>query len=111
METELAPCCRKDLPGQCFVGYEQFDVLWGGRKIAGAAQRRNRLGLLIQGSVQPPPVVEARREEWQAAMSRTAPEQFFGTTRRLDGIPEAAKQNAAELAQTKYTRPEYNAGR
>ena len=41
------------LPGQCFVGHEKFDLLWHGRKIAGAAQRRNKLGLLIQGSVQP----------------------------------------------------------
>ena len=39
----------------CFAGYEKFDVLWHGKKIAGAAQRRNKLGLLIQGSVQPPP--------------------------------------------------------
>jgi len=54
--TELSPCCRKEPPGQCFVGMEQFDILWQGKKIAGAAQRRNRLGLLIQGSVQPPPL-------------------------------------------------------
>src|ERR1019366_1216223 len=55
IETELAPCCQKSLPGQCFVGHEKFDLLWHGKKIAGAAQRRNKLGLLIQGSVQPPP--------------------------------------------------------
>lgn len=66
--TELADCCRKAAPGQCFVGWEKFDVLWQGRKIAGAAQRRNKLGLLIQGSVQPPPV-GLRRDEWEAAMS------------------------------------------
>jgi len=54
--AELASCCRKSAPGQCFVGYEKFDVLWQGKKIAGAAQRRNKLGLLIQGSVQPPPL-------------------------------------------------------
>ena len=49
----LAPACSKTLPGQCFQGYEKHDVLWRGRKIAGAAQRRTRDGLLIQGSVQP----------------------------------------------------------
>src|SRR5947199_45832 len=53
--TQLSPCCRKELPGQCFLGMEQFDILWQGKKIAGAPQRRNRQGLLIQGSVQPPP--------------------------------------------------------
>ena len=53
LATELAPACSKALPGQCFQGYEMFDVLWRGQKIAGAAQRRTRDGLLIQGSVQP----------------------------------------------------------
>src|SRR5712671_5568116 len=51
--TMLAPVARKAEPGCCFAGYEQFDLLWRGGKIAGAAQRRKREGLLIQGSVQP----------------------------------------------------------
>ncbi len=55
VETRLAGCCRRELPGQCFVGYEKHDVLCQGRKIAGAAQRRNKQGLLIQGSIQPVP--------------------------------------------------------
>ena len=45
--------CYIRFAGPCFAGYEKFDVLWHGKKIAGAAQRRNKLGLLIQGSVQP----------------------------------------------------------
>ncbi len=65
--AELATCCRKPMPGQCFVGYEKSDVLWLGRKIAGAAQRRTKFGLLIQGSVQPPPL-DLAKAEWQAAM-------------------------------------------
>ena len=65
--TELAPCCKKSLPGQCFVGHEKHDLLWHGKKIAGAAQRRNQLGLLIQGSVQPPPLALAR-EVFEIAM-------------------------------------------
>jgi len=52
---------------QCFIGYVRFDLLWQGRKIAGAAQRRNKLGLLIQGSVQPPPISLARAD-WEQAM-------------------------------------------
>jgi lipoyl(octanoyl) transferase len=66
--TELAPGAHKTGPGQCFAGHEKSDLLWHGRKIAGAAQRRNKLGLLIQGSVQPPPVVLARAD-WQKAMA------------------------------------------
>ena len=27
VETELAPCCKKSLPGQCFVGHEKYDLL------------------------------------------------------------------------------------
>ncbi len=36
----------------CFENAVPFDVLAGGQKVAGAAQRRTRLGLLHQGSVQ-----------------------------------------------------------
>jgi hypothetical protein len=57
------------LPGQCFVGHEKSDVLWHGKKIAGAAQRRNKLGLLIQGSVQPPPLGLVRAD-WEHALCK-----------------------------------------
>ncbi|HZI33588.1 MAG TPA: hypothetical protein VFF11_14705, partial [Candidatus Binatia bacterium] len=78
IETELASCCKKSLPGQCFVGHEKFDLLWHGKKIAGAAQRRNKLGLLIQGSVQPPPV-PISRADWEKAMCHVAETQFSVT--------------------------------
>jgi len=65
--TTLAPNAHKTGPGQCFAGYEKSDLLWQGRKIAGAAQRRNKLGLLIQGSVQPPPI-SIVGADWQKAM-------------------------------------------
>src|SRR5882672_8354171 len=74
METELAPDRKKSLPGQCFAGHEKFDLLWSGKKIAGAAQRRNKLGLLIQGSVQPP--VSMAREDWENAMTAVARKHF-----------------------------------
>ena len=75
VETELAPCCQKSLPGQCFVGHEKSDLLWHGKKIAGAAQRRNKLGLLIQGSVQPPSISSARAD-WETAMAEVARQHF-----------------------------------
>lgn len=75
IETELAPCCKKSLPGQCFAGHEKFDLLWRGKKIAGAAQRRNKLGLLIQGSVQPPPV-SAAQTDFEDAMRGVAEKNF-----------------------------------
>jgi len=36
---------------QCFVYPSKFDVLIDGKKFAGAAQKRNKLGLLFQGSL------------------------------------------------------------
>ena len=71
VETALSPVSQKQIPGQCFIGAEKDDVLWHGRKIAGAAQRRTRDGLLIQGSVQPPPAV-LERDKWETAMRECA---------------------------------------
>jgi lipoyl(octanoyl) transferase len=71
VSAELAPAALKSAPGQCFRGYEESDLLWRGRKIAGAAQRRTRQGLLIQGSVQPP-IPLLVRDDWQKAMGEVA---------------------------------------
>ena len=103
--TELAPCCKKSAPGQCFAGHEKSDLLWRGKKIAGAAQRRNKLGLLIQGSVQPPPVSLAR-VDWENAMREAACEQFRVEWCELS--PEAGLQEHAEkLARQKYSQNSY----
>ena len=104
--TELAPCCRKSAPGQCFVGHEKFDVLWEGKKIAGAAQRRTKTGLLIQGSVQPPPLSLAKAD-WQAAMCVTALGQWCAGWEEfiVDG---ALLARAEMLEETKYARVAYN---
>lgn len=102
--AELAPCCRKEVPGQCFVGHEQYDVLWYGRKIAGAAQRRNQLGLLIQGSLQPRP--EWSRTAWEAAMVEATPDGFFAEIGRAEASP-SLEALAAHLRDEKYLRDEY----
>jgi lipoate-protein ligase A len=68
--TELSASSRKEGLGQCFAGAEQFDLLCDDRKIAGAAQRRNHQGLLIQGSIQPPPNVS--RSDWERAFCEIA---------------------------------------
>jgi lipoate-protein ligase A len=106
VETELAPCCKKSLPGQCFAGHEKFDLLWHGKKIAGAAQRRNKLGLLIQGSVQPP-LVSMKRAEWEKAMCEVAVEKFeVGWD---DFSPEVELREQAErLSRQKYSQRDYN---
>lgn len=104
--TELADCCKKSVPGQCFVGYEKFDVLWQGRKIAGAAQRRTKDGLLIQGSVQPPPIKIARAD-WERAMCAVAQaEQGIVWEDFRPGAALEAK--VSELSKTVYSLREYN---
>ena len=103
--TELASCCHKSQPGQCFSGHEKFDLLWNGQKIAGAAQRRTRSGLLIQGSVQPPPL-SLGRHQWQKGMCN-AGSQNGDQWQPFDPDP-ALLERARELAGKKYSQPSYN---
>jgi len=103
--TEVASCCKKTLPGQCFVGYEKSDLLWHGKKIAGAAQRRNKLGLLIQGSVQPPPV-ELKRADWESAMRKVVPANADWQDLQGDGelLAMAQRLMAEKFSQTSYNQ-------
>ena len=101
--TELAPCCRKEIPGQCFAGYEKSDVLRFGKKIAGAAQRRTKTGLLIQGSVQPRPS-GVPRAQWQEAMVRA----LTGTNFEVLKEPSTLRERAKFLAKEKFSRDDHN---
>ena len=96
------------LPGQCFVGHEKFDLLWHGGKIAGAAQRRNQLGLLIQGSVQPP--IPLARADWEKAMGAAGCDEFGMAWSAFEPDP-ALRERAESLARQKYSQPEYIARR
>lgn len=104
--TELAPCCRKEIPGQCFVGYEKSDVLRFGSKIAGAAQRRSKTGLLIQGSIQPTPQL-LTRAAWQSAMRTSAATLWGSQFTPLEFTPALSRQ-AGQLAADKFSRDEHN---
>ena len=105
LATELSPCCRKEAPGQCFIGAEQFDVLWQNRKIAGAAQRRTRDGLLIQGSIQPPPGVSRLKfEQAFCELARTR----WGVEWVPLGVGTELRDRVRELAREKYGRKEFN---
>lgn len=106
VEVELAPCCKKSFPGQCFAGHEKSDLLWHGKKIAGAAQRRNKSGLLIQGSIQSP-TVSLARTDWENAMRAVAREKFRVGWEEL--LPdEALRTRTDELVREKYSRESYN---
>jgi len=107
--TELALCCQKSLPGQCFVGHEKSDLLWRGKKIAGAAQRRNQLGLLIQGSVQPP-VASIERAAFERAMLAVAERTFQAVWAELAPDP-ALRRQAEKLRAEKFSQQGYNGKR
>jgi lipoyl(octanoyl) transferase len=114
IETELAACCRKaeggrrkaEISSACFIGHEKSDLLWRGKKIAGAAQRRNKSGLLIQGSVQPPPVYIAR-DDWEMEMREVASDELNVQWREF--FPDAELCGYAEkLALEKFSRDNFN---
>lgn len=103
--AEVAQSARKEATGQCFAGPEQFDVVFDDQKIAGAAQRRTRDGLLIQGSVQPP--AGTNRTEWEVAFVTSAMKNW--QVRWADWWPLLdLEAQARELAHTKYSTAEYN---
>lgn len=106
VKTVLAPEPIKVGIGQCFVGAEKSDLLWKGRKIAGAAQRRTHDGLLIQGSVQPP-LVGLARSEWQASMQHVAQEKWSVCWALLSVTGELAEK-AEQLRVEKYSKAEFN---
>ena len=106
MITELSSGCHKEVPGRCFIGAEKSDLLWQKTKIAGAAQRRNQSGLLIQGSVQAP-VSSFHRTEWEKAMIQTAPAQSEIVWDALE-LDARLIQRVDELNRLKYSQAEYN---
>ncbi len=113
IETELAASKKPEtgnrkpeIPGACFIGHEKFDLLWRGKKIAGAAQRRNKSGLLIQGSVQPPPVPLARAD-WERAMREIAAQEF-GVTWKEFPMDADLRGRGEKLSFVKYAQRAYN---
>lgn len=104
--TTLSPRRQKEIPGQCFVGAEKDDLLWHGRKVAGAAQRRTRAGLLIQGSVQPPPL-SLSRERWEDAMCQVARERMGTEWKAMEPGLEL-RHLVDSLRAAKYGRAEFN---
>lgn len=105
LETELASHSHHPRPGECFAGHELDDVLWQGRKVAGAAQRRTRTALLIQGSVQPPP--GPTRRQWQEALCAAATD-LFGAYWTVLPTDAALGARAEELARDKYRQADHH---
>ncbi len=77
----------------CFANPVQADVIVDGRKVAGAAQRRSRAGLLHQGSIQ----AGALSEPFTHAFASAVCAHFTPALLSPDTI-----EQASELAQKKY---------
>ena len=116
IETELASESKVQSPkskvvSACFISYEKSDVLWRGKKIAGAAQRRNKSGLLIQGSIQPPlfqkSEVGGRRPDFENAVRAVAVENFKIKWENLS-LNEEFRSHVQELSRQKYSQNNYN---
>jgi lipoate-protein ligase A len=104
--TELASGRGKSALGECFVGHDKFDLLWHGKKIAGAAQRRNKLGLLIQGSVQAPPV-SLLRADWENALRAVAEGKFQVEWHEF--LPDEKLRGRAEFfTREKFSQDSFN---
>lgn len=82
--------------GVCFESPAEFDLLAHGRKVAGAALRRTRHGLLLQGSIQGIAASEAMRPRLASA--------FAAQVSAAEIIP--SQLAAAEfLTAEKYAKP------
>jgi lipoyl(octanoyl) transferase len=84
---------RRVPTNNCFANPVRADVMIDGRKIAGAAQRRTRRGLLQQGSIQGVNLDNGLPDRFANALSVNC---------REFKINEEILQRARELAQQKY---------
>jgi lipoate-protein ligase A len=87
------PTSNVQLAHACFANPVRADVMLRGRKIAGAAQRRTRRGLLHQGSIQNIDVGNALAKRFARALAS-----------QIDNreIEDAIVRRAEEIARQKY---------
>jgi lipoate-protein ligase A len=94
----LAASTTPKISEACFANPVAADVMIDGQKIAGAALRRTRLGLLHQGSIQLGQVPSTFADELARALCACAePLRFEAETNR----------RAAELTEQKYGTTEW----
>lgn len=100
LRAELADAPLPGRGGLCFEAPVLADVVSRGRKIAGAAQRRTRHGLLHQGSVQGIDVPDSLRGALASALHPRP-------TRMDDALSETALQRAGQLVRERYGHPHW----
>jgi lipoate-protein ligase A len=98
VDAFLADSAAPKVSESCFANAVRADLMSGGQKIAGAAHRRSRAGLLHQGSIQQRDLPERFRSDFAQALC----EQY--ETRTLS--PELMER-AAGIAAVKYSTIEW----
>jgi lipoate-protein ligase A len=98
--ARVAPDDADEKSGACFASHVQYDIVAGGTKLAGAAQRRTRWGLLHQGSIQLP-----HSSDHQGAFTDLA--HAFTSAVRQTGISCDILEAANLIAQEKYATEEW----
>ena len=96
VEAALASSAAPKISEACFANAVRADLLSNGRKIAGAAHRRTRTGLLHQGSIQQPDLPGGFRDD----LARILCDRFEKTT----PSPEVLER-ATTIAEAKYGTP------
>jgi lipoate-protein ligase A len=94
----LSPHSTEKISGACFENPVRHDLVVGGEKVAGAAQRRTRHGLLHQGSIQFPSLPSKFTNSLAEAFARKI---------EPTGMTEAWSREAESVAVTKYGADEW----
>ena len=98
VEAMLANAVAPKISGHCFANAVRADVLSDGRKIAGAAHRRSRAGLLHQGSIQYVKLPASFRGDFARSLCAHPKDK---------SLSPALLERAAAIAQTKYGTVEW----
>jgi len=98
MAAEVVPVASAQISSACFANPVQHDLIADGIKIAGAAQRRTRWGLLHQGSIQ--------AKQAPARPGEILAKAFGQRTSRRAFTPEC-QDAALALAAAKYGAAEW----
>jgi len=96
--ADLAAEAAQKISEACFANAVRADVLSAGRKIAGAAHRRSRAGLLHQGSIQHDQLPSPFRTE----LARVLCERY-----EMKNLSSETIERAEQIAQAKYATAEW----
>jgi lipoate-protein ligase A len=94
----LAGAAAARISENCFANPVRADVISGGRKVAGAAHRRSRAGLLHQGSIQHDLLPDRFRADFAQALCEEAEPRT---------LSQEILASAASIAKTKYATVEW----